>query len=41
MLARGMWSVAADRQYVRLHNASTTPIATGEDIYLLENLAPC
>ena len=27
-------------QYVRLHNASTTPIATGEDIYLLENFKP-
>ena len=28
------------QQYVRLHNASTTPIATGEDIYLLENFKP-
>ena len=27
-------------QYIRLHNASTTPIATGEDIYLLENFKP-
>ena len=27
-------------QYVRLHHASTTPIATGEDIYLLENFKP-
>ena len=27
-------------QYVRMHNASTTPIATGEDIYLLENFKP-
>ena len=27
-------------QYVRLHNASTTPIATGEVIYLLENFKP-
>ena len=27
-------------QYVRLHNASTTPIATGEDIYLLETFKP-
>lgn len=27
-------------QYIRLHNESTTPIATGEDIYLLENFKP-
>lgn len=27
-------------QYVRLHDASTTPICTGEDIYLLENFKP-